>query len=394
MMRTTGTEEMKITGLSDKILYLSSLLNNLSMLNELQNRARMIRDRYYGNIITYSRKLFLPLTNICINSCLYCNFGKRPHEAGAFIMSPRSALEIVEKYERKFRIKEILICTGERPDAYREVKDKLKEWGYRSYVEYLVDILDKIVRKTTYAIPHVNVGYLEKEEIEAIRPFVASLGLMIEVVSYTLMRNGPHKYSPTKAPHYRIKFLVNCNKLRTPVTTGTIVGICENVLDRARTLIVLAKLCDLLDAIQEIIVQPYVPGESSSRRCICCLTPTLEELSLLVSLYRIYVPIKVSIQSPPNLINNIIRIVESGINDLGGISPVTPDYINISYPWPKISYIRRLLREHGYMLRERLPVYPRFVKEYKIWLSDIIRDKVLPIVDDQGLVDPKYEGED
>ena len=394
MMRTTGTEEMKITGLSDKLVQLAKIMKNLNIVNELQKKARELRDKYYGNIITYSRKLFLPLTNICVNRCSYCNFSRRPSEDDAYIMSPRLALEIVEKYERKFKIKEILICTGERPDAYKEVKEKLKGWGYRNYIEYLRDILEKIVKITTYAVPHVNVGYLEKEEIEIIRPFTASLGLMLEVDSYTLMIYGPHKHSPTKAPHYRIKFLINCDKVKIPVTTGTLVGICETVIDRARTLILLSKICSMINAIQEIIIQPYAPGERSIKECKCCKTPTIEELSLLVSLYRLNIPIEVSIQSPPNLVNDIMIIVNSGINDLGGISPVTPDYINISYPWPKISYIRKLLQDNGYTLRERLPIYPRFVREYKIWLSDIIREKVLSIVDDNGLVDPKYEGED
>ncbi len=250
MMKTTGTEEMKITGLSEKLTQLTRMLRSLDMLNEVQRKARELRDQYYGNIITYSRKLFLPLTNICVNRCTYCNFGRRPHENDAYIMSPNRALEIVEKYERKFKIKEILICTGERPDAYREIKEKLKGWGYIDYIDYLRDILEKILKKTTYAVPHVNVGYLEKEEIEILRPFVASLGLMIEVDSYSLMRDGPHKYSPTKAPHYRIKFLINCDRLRIPVTTGTLVGICENIIDRARTLLVLSKICSITSAIQ------------------------------------------------------------------------------------------------------------------------------------------------
>ncbi len=394
MMKTTGTERMKITGLSEKLILLARALTNYELLKELQKSSREIRDRHYGNIITYSRKLFLPLTNICVNKCLYCNFRRDLNDSDAYIMNPRQALEIVEKYEKKYLIKEVLICTGEKPDTYRSVRDRLKSWGYRSYIEYLRDILEKIVRKTLFATPHVNVGYLEKEEIEILRPYVASMGLMLEVDSYNVLRNGPHVFSPTKAPHYRIKFIINCNKLRVPVTSGILAGICENVIDRARTLLLFSKLCELVEALQEIIIQPYVPGDRSSYLCNCCTTPELEELIMLISLYRINIPPEISIQSPPNLVDNVITLVHSGINDLGGISPVTPDYINIRYPWPRISYLRKVLESSGYVLRERLPVYPRFIKSSRIWLSDIIREKISYIVDENGLVDPKYEGKD
>jgi len=388
-MRTTGSEAVKITGLTE-ILTLARSAD----LSDVKRRARELRDKHYGRTITYSRKLFLPLTNICSNMCLYCNFRRGPTEPGAYIMSPEKALEIVRKYERRYSIKEILICTGERPDAYGVVRDRLSTWGFRNYVDYLEHVLEKILKTTAYAVPHVNVGYLERDEMERIRPYVASLGLMIEVASYRLLRDGPHRYSLTKAPHYRIRFIVNCDRLKIPVTSGTLVGVCENYLDRVRTLLVFSKLSRYVEALQEIIVQPYVPGERSSIMCRCCESPNIEELSTLIALYRLNIATSVSIQSPPNLVDDIVPLLESGINDLGGISPVTPDFINVNYPWPDINHLRRTLNRYGYVLRERLPVYPRFVKNARIWLSDIIREKVSPILDDDGLVDPKYEGKD
>ncbi len=390
-MKTTGSDMMKITGFSELLRMFNENLNMSKLLIE----ASKIRDKYFGNTITYSRKIFIPLTNICSNKCLYCNFSRDPDSSDAYIMSIDSALEIVKKFEKKYKIKEILICTGENPDKYEKVRTRLRSWGFRSYIDYVQTFLDKVLKITKYAIPHLNIGYLDYEELKVLKPYVASVGLMLECISYRLCKPGyPHYRSPTKAPHFRLKFLYNCNMLKIPTTTGVLIGICEEDVDRARTLAVIYKLLRDLENIQEIIIQPYVPGRISLRSCKCCKTPSIYEIMKIISIYRIVIGNLASIQSPPNLYRDYGLLILAGINDWGGISPVTPDYINIEYPWPRIRELRKVTESFGYTLRERLPVYPKYIKNYKVWLSDVIRDRVLNIVDEDGLVDLKYEAKD
>ncbi len=394
MMKTTGTEEMKITGLSE----IAKLFEDSNYIDILQliSKACEIRDRYFGKIITYSRKVFIPLTNICSNKCYYCNFRRDPESSEAYIMNIEDIVHKVKKWEKKFKIKEILVCTGERPDRYEKVRDRLKMWGFKNYIEYVITFLDKVLKNTEFAIPHLNIGYLSFEELKLLKPYVASVGLMLECISYRLNRRGmPHYESSTKMPHIRLRFIYNCYRLRIATTTGILVGICEDSIDRARTLIVTKKLLENFDNIQEIIIQPYTPGSISERLCTCCRRPTIYEIMKIISIYRIYVRNLTSIQSPPNLYpESFGLLILAGINDWGGISPITPDYINIDYRWPKICEIRKVTESFGYMLRERLPIYPKYIKNAKVWLSDIIRERVLNIVDEDGLVDRKYEGED
>ncbi len=396
-MKTTGTDRVMNTGLSDKLkldLVEHILTAEGRELLDLMIVASEIRDRHFGRIITYSRKVFIPLTNICCNDCLYCNFSRRPWERGAFVLRLDVALELVKRWERKFRIKEVLVCTGERPDIFPEVRERLRSWGFRSFIEYLCEFLYRVIKETEFAIPHVNVGYLTKEELEQLRDYVASVGLMLEIASPRLCRSGqPHERSPTKHPKYRVNFVKTCEILRIPVTTGILLGICETLRERARTLLVLHSLTSQLECIQEVIVQNYMPGPRSSR-CICCEPPTLVDMLRTIAAVRLLTRPDVSVQAPPNLALGAYGMyILAGANDWGGVSPVTIDYVNPSYPWPSISMLRKVTKSLGYELRERLPVYPKFIKNSRTWLSDIVREKVLQIVDDQGLVDRKYEGE-
>ncbi len=355
---------------------------------KLLDVAASVRDKYFGHIITYSRKAFLPLTNICVNRCTYCNFCRSPDEPGAFLMRISEAIELVRKWERKYNVKEVLVCTGERPDAYSRVRDKLRTWGFKSYVEYVRTFLEELLKKTSQVVPHVNIGYLTYEEAEVLRPYVASFGLMIECASTRLCEPGmPHHMSPTKHPRFRIEFLYTCEKLSVPVTTGILVGIGESVVEIARSLHVLATLCNRLTCIQEIIVQNYMPGERSRKLCTTCREVKLHEMLRIIATARLLVKDRTSIQAPPNLaLGAYSMYILAGINDWGGVSPVTPDYVNPSYPWPTISELRKVTEELGYILRERLPIYPKYVREHRRWISDVLRDRILSLVDDTGLV--------
>lgn len=398
MMTTTGTDKMTSTGLSDKPrldLIVQMLTADCSKLIDIMSQACKIRDKHFGKIITYSRKVFIPLTNVCSNDCLYCNFSRRPWEKGAFILRPDVAVELVKKWEQKFKIKEVLVCTGERPDTFAEIREKLKSWGFRNFVEYLCEFLYKVITETRYAVPHVNVGYLTIEELKQIRDYTASVGIMLEIASPRLCTDElPHKNSPSKHPKYRIDFIRACERVRIPVTTGTLIGICETTDERARTLLILHSLTMQLECIQEVIVQNYMPGPRSATRCTCCEPPTLTDMVRTIATTRLLVKPDVSVQAPPNLALGAYGVyILAGANDWGGVSPVTIDYVNPTYPWPSIRMLKKVTESLGYELRERLPVYPKFIKNSRTWLSDIVREKVHQIIDDTGLVDKKYEGE-
>ncbi len=404
---STGADKVMTTGLTEtrsllKSIYrllsgryaVSDIVNLLhvrgSFLAELLRVASSLRDEYFGNIITYSRKAFIPLTNICANACSYCNFRRTPQDADAVLMRIEDAVELVRKWEVKYNIKEVLVCTGERPDVYPEVRDKLNMWGFRDYIEYVYSFLERLIKRTSQVLPHVNIGYLSFEDAKLLRPYVASFGLMLECATVRLLNPGmPHASSPTKHPRLRVEFLYTCERLSVPVTTGILVGIGETVDEIARSIHVLSTLCRRLTCIQEIIVQNYMPGERSSRTCATCREVSLQEMLRLLAVTRIVIRDLTSIQAPPNLAPGTYSLyILAGINDWGGISPVTPDYVNPGYRWPSIRELREVTEDMGYILRERLPIYPKYVREYRRWVSDILRDRVLSLVDETNLVAP------
>ena len=393
---TTGLTDSEVDHIVNHVLTgrytLSDVIKLLKVggldLIKLLIYACRLRDLYFGKIITYSRKVFIPLTNICANACTYCNFRRAPSEPDAMLMRIDDVVELVRKWEVKYNVKEVLICTGERPDAYPEVRNKLSVWGFRSYIEYVYTFLEELLKKTRQVVPHVNIGYLTYEEASLLRPYVASFGLMLECASARLCEQGmPHHASPTKHPRFRIEFLYTCEKLSVPVTTGILVGIGETLTELARSLHVLAVLCRKLSCIQEIIIQNYMPGPRSRMLCHTCREVKLHEMLRIIATMRLLVGGLTSIQAPPNLaLGSYSMYILAGINDWGGISPVTPDYVNPDYSWPSISELRKVTEELGYQLRERLPIYPKYVREYRKWVSDILRDRILSLVDDSGLV--------
>ncbi len=355
----------------------------------LLQAASAIRDRCFGRTISYSRKVFVPLTNICRNRCKYCGFRRDPWDSDARLMTIEEAMSLVRRAER-LKVKEILVCTGEKPDAkYAEVRERLRSLGFRSFVEYVISFLDRAIRVTKTMLPHVNVGVLEYEELRELRPYVASVGLMLECYSERLMGRGmPHEESPTKHPEVRIRFLEDCGRLRIPTTTGILIGIGDTVEERIRSLFVIRELHERYGHVQEVIVQNFMPEPGTpmwSHR-----PPGLIDVIKTIAIARLVLR-DVSVQAPPNLMQQSYSIyVLAGISDWGGISPITPDYVNPLYPWPRISEVREVTESLGYRLRERLPVYPRYARDPR-YVSDLLRDRVLELTDESGYVRPEYE---
>ena len=356
---------------------------------KLLETASLIRDKYFGKVITYSRKVFIPLTNVCRNRCKYCGFRKDPWHEKAKLMKINEVIEIVKKAE-KLKVKEVLICTGEKPDKkYPIIREKLKSMGFKNYIEYVVYTLEKIIKETENILPHVNIGVLSFDELKMIRPYVASIGLMLECYSHRLLEKGmPHEESPSKNPDVRIEFLKNCGRLKIPTTTGILIGIGETIEERIKSLFIIKKIHEEYGNIQEVIIQNFMPEPETSMQFH--KPPSLLDMLKTIAIARLIYKGEISIQAPPNLMQQAYSMyILAGINDWGGISPITPDYINPLYPWPKISELKKVTEEMGCTLRERLPIYPKFIKpEY---IPETLRNRIYKLIDENGLVKGEFE---
>jgi len=298
-------------------------------------------------IVTYSRNVFLPLTRNCRNKCWYCGFRKEKVE----LMSR----EEVENLLRKAKgAKEALFTFGEKPEeANPEISKILRDWGYADFLEYVVE-MNKLALRLGF-LPHTNAGVLEREELLKLKPVNASLGLMLEQA----VELECHSESPGKKPELRIKTIREAGKLKIPFTTGILVGIGETAYDRAYSLEVIAELHKAYGHIQEVIIQNFKPKKWTKMENFP--EPSAEEMIETVKLARSILPKDVAIQIPPNLVSDVYPFLKAGANDLGGISEVTPDYINPEAGWPSIEELKRMLRGE-FVLKERLPIYPKFVK--------------------------------
>jgi FO synthase subunit 1 len=298
-------------------------------------------------IVTYSRNVFIPLTRSCRNKCWYCGF----RVENADLMG-RDSIKML--LERARGAKEALFTFGERPDQLNpEMKKILRALGYSELLDYVVD-MNKLAIALGF-LPHTNAGVLEKSELLKLKPFNASLGLMLEQA----VELECHSESPGKKPELRIRTIRTAGKLKIPFTTGILVGIGEKEYERAYSLEVIAELHKEFGHIQEVIIQNFKPKKGTKMENFP--EPTTEEMLKTVRLARQILPKDVAIQIPPNLVNDIYPFLKAGANDLGGISEVTPDYINPEANWPSIEQIKKALRGE-FVLRERLPVYPKFVK--------------------------------
>src|SRR6202453_3698329 len=335
------------------------LLADDDILPSLLAAAQLARVKFKPGIITYSGKVFLPLTNLCRDYCGYCTFRRDPGEPGAHTMTPEDVLAVAREGER-LGCTEALFSLGDKPELlFPEMRDTLRHLGYKSTLHYLEAMCELVLRETSL-LPHPNPGLLSAEWIERLAAVSPSMGLMLESTNRTLLGPGAaHDNAPDKVPAKRLRTIEEAGKQRVPFTTGLLIGIGETPEDRIDTLLAIRDLHDRYGHIQEVIVQnfrakPTIPMAHVPE-------PSAGEMLRTVAVARLLMP-NVNIQVPPNLNAPYYEgLLDAGINDWGGISPLTPDYINPEKPWPHLQQLRLRTESKGLQLRQRLPVYPEFL---------------------------------
>jgi FO synthase len=319
------------------------------------------RNRSYASYLTFSPKVFLPLTNLCRDFCDYCSFRRSPGEAGAWTMQPREVREWLER-GRAAGACEALFCLGDRPESvFASYREELAAFGCDSTVDYLAWAGEQALALDL--LPHTNAGILSREEMQRLRPLNVSMGLMLENISPRLCEKGmPHHRARDKRPELRVQMTREAGELRIPFTSGILLGIGETRRERVESLLAIRALHEQHGHIQEVIVQnfrtkPETPMASAPE-------PEDLEIAHAVAMARLILPDEVSVQAPPNLNPHATELlIQAGINDFGGISPVSPDYINPGHPWPHLNKLGEQCASLGFALRPRLPVYPRFAAD-------------------------------
>jgi 7,8-didemethyl-8-hydroxy-5-deazariboflavin synthase CofG subunit len=328
-------------------------------LPELLSAARAAKERFKPGIVTYSRKVFLPLTNLCRDYCGYCTFRRDPGDPGAHTMTPDEVLAVARAGE-KLGCTEALFSLGDKPELlFPEMRETLRRLGYKSTLHYLEAMCELVLRETTL-LPHPNPGLLSAEWIARLAAVSPSMGLMLETTNASLLAPGAaHDNAPDKVPAKRLRTIEDAGRQNVPFTTGLLIGIGESAEDRVDTLLAIRDLHERYGHIQEVIVQnfrakPAIPMADWPE-------PSLVEMLRTVAVTRLLLP-HVNIQAPPNLSAPYYEeLLDAGINDWGGISPLTPDYINPEKPWPHLEQLRLRTEAKGFELRQRLPVYPEFL---------------------------------
>jgi 7,8-didemethyl-8-hydroxy-5-deazariboflavin synthase len=363
----------------------SNTFDLLKLSQYLRNRENNL------HIITYSRKIFINLINLCKDACSYCTYKKEPSSIESIMLNPSQVLSVAEAGQ-KLRCTEALIVTGERPELkYVEAKNWLNKLGYRTLVELIANLSEMILKKTGL-LPHTNAGSLTKKEMSMLKSTNVSLGMMLESSSEKLMEVGKaHEKAPSKNPKVRIKSLISAGELKIPITTGLLIGIGESLIDVIKSLLLIKELNEKYGNIQEVIIQNFAPKVGTYMENA---SPPAENYFLkCIAISRILLK-NINIQVPPNLTPKVYsRYIDAGINDWGGISPLTPDYVNPEYPWPAINDVQTVTKLKGFVLRARLPIYPEFItnqNKYKHFVTENIRGYVEALIDNAGLVKEEY----
>ena len=351
---------------------------------DLLKDASATRDARTGPVITYSRKVFIPLTNLCRDRCGYCTFAREPGDGKAHTMSPDEVLAVA-RAGRAAGCKEALFSLGDKPELrYPAYRHWLEQRGFRSTIEYL-RAMCQLVFEETGLLPHANPGVLSREEMEQLRPVNVSMGMMLETASPRLLAPGEaHFRCPDKVPKIRLAALEAAGELRIPFTTGILIGIGETLDERVDALFAIREVNEKYGHIQEVIVQNFRAKEDTlfAGR----LEPTAMDVARTAAVARLILGTSVNLQVPPNLSQDAYGFyLLSGINDWGGISPVTRDFINPEMAWPQIETLGAVTKEAGFELRERLAVYPEYL-DNSSWISESLRERALNWTDDAGLV--------
>jgi FO synthase len=348
-------------------------------LEELCGEARA---RRRSPIVTYSPKVFIPLTKLCRDVCHYCTFAAPPRRGERAYMSIDEVLEVA-RAGRAAGCREALFTLGDKPELrYRAARDELAELGCSTTVEYLARAAEAVLEETTL-LPHLNPGVLTRADLELLRPVSASMGIMLETTSERLSaRGGPHFGSPDKLPAARLETIRLAGELRVPFTTGILIGIGETRAERLEALAAIAALHERYGHIQEVIVQNF--RAKPATLMADAPEPSLEDHLWTIAAARLLLPADVHVQAPPNLaFAEFPRLLDAGIDDWGGISPVTIDHVNPEAPWPELALLEAATESRGLQLAPRLPVYPRFVSGR--WLDARVMPHVLRASDAMGL---------
>ncbi|CAN5923251.1 bifunctional FO biosynthesis protein CofGH [soil metagenome] len=353
-------------------------------LPELMADAARLRDRGHGRLISYSRKVFIPLTRLCRDVCHYCTFAETPHASRPAYLSPDEVLAIA-RAGKAAGCTEALFTLGDKPELrYRAAEEALAALGYKSTIEYLTAMCALVLRETGL-LPHANPGVLTRDEIAALREVTASQGIMLESTSERLCeKGGVHFGSPDKHPAVRLETIRLAGELKVPFTTGILIGIGETRDERLDALRAIRDLQAEHGHIQEVIIQNF--RAKSDTKLADADEPDLEDLLWTIAQARLILGPDMNIQAPPNLSPGVYqRLIGAGLNDWGGISPVTPDHVNPEAPWPAVDELARRSAEMGKVLVNRLAVYPAYVRQPDVWLAPEVATQVRRMSDAEGL---------
>ncbi len=352
--------------------------------------ASEVRDRHFGPRVTYSRKVFVPLTKLCRDNCGYCTFAHGPRPGQNAYLTPEEVLEIA-RAGAAAGCKEALFTLGDKPEKrYPEARRELREMGFGTTIEYLAHCC-RLVLEETGLLPHANPGLLSGDEVRELRHVSVSQGVMLEQASDRLLGpNLAHWASPDKVPAKRLKTMEEAGRLGVPFTTGILIGIGETVEERVDTLLAIRGVHERYGNVQECIVQNFraKPGT----RMADWAEPTEDEMLATIALARLLLPPSVTVQAPPNLAGtrgdgapSYARYIDAGINDWGGVSPVTPDHVNPERPWPHLEELEQATEAKGYLLLERLALHPSYARDAVTWVDERLRPGVWAAQDAEGL---------
>lgn len=350
---------------------------------ELFQTAQILRKQNKGNLVSFSKKAFVNLVNLCKDTCSYCTYKAEPNESKLSMLSKNDVNQLLTM-AKKYNCVEALFVTGENPEErYQEARTWLKTNGFSSTAEYLIHVSEIALSKGLF--PHTNAGNLTKEQMRELQKTNPSMGLMLENVSERLtQKEMPHYLASSKRPKARLQILQNAGELGLPMTTGLLVGIGETPYEIIESIFAIKNLNEKYSNIQEVILQNFHPKPDTLMNSF----PSAEEnyFKIVVALTRIILP-EMNIQIPPNLSPKSYQsFLSVGINDWGGISPLTPDYVNPEFSWPEIKKIEENSEKAGFKLRCRFPAYPEFFS----LLNPELKEKISILEDEQGFVRKDY----
>ncbi len=345
--------------------------------------AGKIRDKGFRDVVTYSKKVFIPLTQLCRDVCHYCTFAQAPANCSSPYLSVEEVLKTVREAKEQ-GCKEALFTLGERPELrYRTAQKALDDMGFATTLDYLAHVAQRVFEETGI-LPHINAGCMSSDEMAKLRKVSASMGLMLESSSTRLLEKGmPHYRSPDKEPQKRLDTMHVAGELKVPFTSGILIGIGETRLERIESLLELRKIQQQHGNLQEVIVQNF--RAKPLTKMAHAPEPDLNELLWTIAVTRIIFGAEMSIQAPPNLSPGVLpQLIAAGINDWGGVSPVTPDFVNPEAPWPHLQKLATETAATGKYLQQRLTIYPEYALAAKQWLDKSLQTPVLQMIDGTG----------